>query len=97
MVLRVLLSTSAARRRGAHIGDFGVIYSIVGTCKLLQVNPESYLTWVLPKLAAATTKTAHGLLPQHFAQQHLHSSSGERAPATYTALSCCLNVVTSLQ
>jgi hypothetical protein len=22
-----------------------VIYSIVGTCKLLNVNPEGYLTW----------------------------------------------------
>jgi transposase-like protein len=23
-----------------------VIYSIVGTCRLLGVNPEAYLTWV---------------------------------------------------
>ena len=45
-----------------------VTYSIVGTCKLLGVNPESYLTWVLPRLAAATTTTAaRGLLPHDFA------------------------------
>ena len=44
-----------------------VIYTIVGTCKLLNINPESYLTWVLPTLAAATTKTATGLLPRDFA------------------------------
>lgn len=44
-----------------------VIYSVVGTCKLLHVNPEAYLAWVLPKLAAATTKTAGGLLPHDFA------------------------------
>jgi transposase len=44
-----------------------VIYSITGTCKLLKVNPHSYLEWVLPRLAAATTTTARGLLPQDFA------------------------------
>ena len=45
-----------------------VIYSITGTCKLLKVNPESYLKWVLPKLAAATTRTADHLLPHDFAK-----------------------------
>jgi transposase len=44
-----------------------VIYSITGTCKLHGVNPESYLKWVLPKLAAATTTTADHLLPHDFA------------------------------
>lgn len=44
-----------------------VIYSITGTCKLQGVNPESYLRWVLPKLAAATTATAKNLLPSNFA------------------------------
>ena len=44
-----------------------VIYSITGSCKLLGVNPESYLKWVLPKLAAATTATSHNLLPHDFA------------------------------
>jgi len=43
-----------------------VIYSIVGTCQLLKINPQEYLTWVLPKLAAATTKTAVDLLPHDF-------------------------------
>lgn len=45
-----------------------VIYSVIGTCRLLGVNPEDYLGWVLPKLAAATNKTATGLLPHDFAQ-----------------------------
>ena len=44
-----------------------VVYSIVGTCKLAGVNPEHYLRWVLPKLAAATTSTAKNLLPHDFA------------------------------
>ncbi len=44
-----------------------VICSITGTCKLLGVNPESYLKWVLPKLAAATTATARNPLPHDFA------------------------------
>ena len=43
-----------------------VIYSIIATCRLLDVNPEDYLRWVLPKLAAATNKTATGLLPHDF-------------------------------
>jgi transposase len=45
-----------------------VIYSVVGTCKMLGVNPEAYIAWVLPKLAAATNRTATGLLPHDFAQ-----------------------------
>lgn len=45
-----------------------VLYSILGTCKLLKVNPELYLNWVLPKLAAATNRTAAtGLLPHDYA------------------------------
>ena len=43
-----------------------VIYSVIGTCRLLGVNPEEYLRWVLPKLASATNKTATGLLPHDF-------------------------------
>jgi transposase-like protein len=49
-----------------------VIYSVVGTCKLLNVNPESYLTWVLPKLATATTTTSGGLLPHDYAVLKAH-------------------------
>ena len=41
------------------------IYSILGTCKLLKLNPEAYLTWVLPKLAAGTNQSA-GLLPHDY-------------------------------
>jgi transposase len=50
-----------------------VLYSIVATCKLQKVNPHAYLIWVLPKLAAAKTKTPtgepawRGLLPKDFA------------------------------
>ena len=45
-----------------------VLYSILGTCKLLKVNPELYLNWVLPQLAAATNLTAAtGLLPHDYA------------------------------
>jgi len=46
-----------------------VVYSVVATCRLLGVNPESYIAWVLPKLAAGTNRsTAAGLLPHDFAQ-----------------------------
>lgn len=47
-----------------------VVYSVAATCKLVGVNPENYLTWVLPKLAAATNKTAVGLLPHDYARLH---------------------------
>ena len=45
-----------------------VIYSILGTCKLQGVNEWHYLTWALPRLAAATNLTAHEFTPQRFAQ-----------------------------
>ncbi len=45
-----------------------VIYSVVGTCRLIGVNPEAYIRWVLPKLAAATNRTTDGLLPHDFAR-----------------------------
>jgi transposase len=44
-----------------------VIYSVLGTCKLLRLDPEAYLNWVLPRLAAATNQTADGLLPHDYA------------------------------
>jgi len=44
-----------------------VLYSILGTCKLQGVNEWSYLTWALPRLADATTLTAHEFTPQRFA------------------------------
>jgi hypothetical protein len=49
-----------------------VIYTIVGTCKLLDIKPEGSITRVLPKLAAATTKTATGLLPHDYSTLALH-------------------------
>jgi transposase len=45
-----------------------VIYSVIGTCRLVGVNPEAYIGWVLPRLAAATNVTAVNLLPHDFAR-----------------------------
>jgi transposase len=45
-----------------------VIYSVIGTCRLVGVNPEAYVRWVLPKLACATNKTAVDLLPHDYAR-----------------------------
>jgi transposase len=46
-----------------------VIYSVLGTCRLIGVNPEEYLRWVLPQLAAGSNlTTASGLLPHDFAR-----------------------------
>lgn len=68
--------TKLGAKNWLHIGHpkagwrSAVIYSVVGTCRLLKVDPLAYLTWVLPKLAAATNKTANGLLPQDYARLH---------------------------
>ena len=48
-----------------------VIYSIIETCKMVGVDPEEYLLWVLPKLAARPrtgppAPRAKGLLPHDF-------------------------------
>jgi transposase len=48
-----------------------VIYSIIETCKMVGVDPEEYLLWVLPKLAARprtgpAEPRAKGLLPHDF-------------------------------
>jgi transposase len=64
--------TKIGAKNWMHIGHpkagwrSAVIYSIVGTCRLVKVDPLAYLTWVLPKLAAATNHTATGLLPHDF-------------------------------
>ena len=44
-----------------------VLYSVLGTCKLQGVNEWRYLTWALPRLAAATNLTAAEFTPQRFA------------------------------
>jgi transposase len=44
-----------------------VLYSVLGTCKLQGVNEWQYLTWALPRLAAATNLTAGEFTPQRFA------------------------------
>jgi transposase len=64
-----------------------VVYTVVANCKLIGVNPENYIAWVLPKLAAATNQTATGLLPHDYARltEHGDEDSGEDAqPRTVT-------------
>jgi hypothetical protein len=46
----------------------GVIYSVIGTSRLVGVNPEAYIGWALPMLAAASNRSATGLLPHDFAR-----------------------------
>ncbi|MHB1870017.1 MAG: IS66 family transposase [Steroidobacteraceae bacterium] len=71
-VERTLRPTQVGSRNGLFIGNpksgwcSAVIHSIVGTCRLLGVNPETYLTWVVPKLAAATNRVATALLPHDY-------------------------------
>lgn len=73
--------TKLGAKNWMHIGHpkagwrSAVIYTIVGTCRLLKVDPQAYLTWVLPKLAAATSSTAVGLLPHDYARLHPPNTS----------------------
>ena len=70
-----------------------VIYSVVATCKLAGVRPESYLTWVLPILAVGTNRsTAQGFLPHDFAKlptrnrsstAHRHLRLNRKRPTIY--------------
>jgi transposase len=59
-----------------------VVYTVVANCKLVGVNPENYIAWVLPKLAAATNKTATGLLPHDYAlvTEHDDADIPEKPP-----------------
>jgi len=68
--------TKLGAKNWLHIGHpkagwrSAVIYSVVGTCRLLKIDPLAYLTWVLPKLVAATNQTATALLPHGCARLH---------------------------
>jgi transposase len=66
-----------------------VIYSVVATCRLVGVDPAEYLTWVLPKLAAAKTTTASGLLPHDFKQLKLAQAAAakQRPPTVHSPCS----------
>jgi len=46
-----------------------VLYSIIGTCKLLKIDPWAYFNWALPRLAAATNHTAAQFTPKAFLAQ----------------------------
>jgi len=50
-------------------GNPAVLYSIIGTCKLLKVDPWAYFNWALPRLAAATNHTAGNFTPAEFLRQ----------------------------
>jgi transposase len=84
---RVFRSTKIGLKNHLFIGHpaagwrSAVVYSVVLTCKILGVNPESYLMWVLPKLAAASTRSADGLLPHDYARLHHTESFTHCAPS----------------
>jgi transposase len=66
--------TKIGAKNWLHIGHpkagwrSAVIYSIIGTCRLVQVDPFDYLSWVLPKLAAVRGVPISGLLPSDYAR-----------------------------
>jgi len=72
-VERCIRPSAVAKKNFLFVGhpDAGwrsaVLYSILGTCQLQQINPWDYLTWALPRLSAATNQTARQFTPQAFA------------------------------
>jgi hypothetical protein len=73
--------TKIGAKNWMHIGHpkagwrSAVVYSIVGSCRLVRIDPQDYLAWVLPKLAAARCNNSIGLLPHDYAQVTPHISS----------------------
>jgi len=73
--------TKIGAKNWMHIGHpkagwrSAVIYTIIGTCRLVGVDPFAYLEWVLPKLAAAKSNDTAGLLPHDFARIKAPDSS----------------------
>jgi transposase len=68
-------TTKIGRKNWIAIGHpkagwrYAVLYTVLETCRLVGVNPESYLLWVLPQLSQGTNQTtAKGLLPHDFAE-----------------------------
>jgi hypothetical protein len=66
--------TPSGRKNWGAIGHpkagwhYAVLHTVLETCWLLNVNPESYLLWAWPQLSWGTNKaTAKGLLPHDFA------------------------------
>ena len=58
-----------------------IFYSIFATCRLNKVQPEAYLQWLFPKLAAATNHTVAKLLPHRFAAEAAAHASAPAAVA----------------
>ena len=73
--------TKIGAKNWMHIGHpkagwrSAVLYSIMGSCRLVKVDPFAYLKWVLPKLAAAKSTEVTGLLPHDYARLHPPNSS----------------------
>lgn len=73
--------TKIGAKNWMHIGHpkagwrSAVMYSVMGTCRLVGVDPFAYLKWVLPKLAAAKSRNTDGLLPHDFARIRAPNSS----------------------
>jgi hypothetical protein len=73
--------TKIGAKNWMHIGHpkagwrSAVMYSVMGTCRLVGVDPFAYHEWVLPKLAAAKSQNTGGLLPHEFARVRSLDSS----------------------
>ena len=50
-------------------GNPAVLYSIIGTCKLVKIDPWAYFNWALPRLASATNHSAGNFTPAEFLKQ----------------------------
>ena len=62
---------------GSHkaAGRLAMIYSLLGTCKLNDVNPYEWLTDVLGKINDWPINRIHEFLPHHWKRAHSHQTA----------------------
>lgn len=56
---------------GSHdaASNIAVFYTLFGTCKAMQINPEKYMDWLLIKICTTKLSEVHTMTPQAYAAE----------------------------
>ncbi len=60
---------------GSHHAAYrsGMLYSLLGTCKMHSINPHTWFKDVLQRIASYPINKIHQLLPHHWVPSHSHN------------------------